>query len=675
VALFGHYCDGQVIFVATRHPRPSGEELSFTITLAGGEPLIVATGRVEGSYPDGAGPHGRAGMLIRFHDVAAGSRALVDELASVPPPTAGFARGTEPPGMAVPGRTGEREDSAEPDSETFPAGLPRSMVGNRARVTPSHVVVPRPPSPLVVKPAATPPPILLEQRIGRDDDPTGVKPMESIVRARVRYADDERGEPRGWDEHGEHHDEGRRASRVALRADALGRLDASSLEALADCAVFEENAVCDERGLPTAATAPVTRGQEDAWDDDETIPPWLRGPQPDEVMDAQTGSIEIEAVPESPIGRIAGRVEFHDPAPIASEPLPPPAPSPPLPPLTFSTARSLELEPPAAMAADLSAIQKSEEAMSLRRRGRWALVLGASLLSAGVGLAVGYAVGTGGLLTGAGAEPRPATPKAASQGGQGGDHGEHGNDPAAAAPPAPAATAAAPDVDDDEGATSDGAAADDADAREADGKPDEADDDDSERSGRGKKSKKANGRERALARDRCGAEVESDPSGSEIVVAGEVLGTTPGRIELPCGAHEVEVRRTRYQSALRRLRLRPGRLEKMDVRLERPDHKLRITTTPPGAAVTVNGRPAGLTPVVANVRGYQHIRVRIERPGFESWAEKVYARDPLTKVTVKLNPVRGGIIPQGRPSIELSPSLPAPPAAPAAPAAADAGVR
>ena len=668
VALFGHYCDGQAIFVATRHPRPAGEDVSFTITLAGGEPLIVATGRVEGSFLDGTGPHGRAGMLIRFHDVAAGSRALVDELAAVPPPTPGFARGTEPPGMAVPGR----DDVAEPDSETRPAGLPRAVIGNRARVTPSHVVVPRPPGPLTVKPAATPPPILLEKKINRDDDPTGVKPMEAIVQSRRRYPDDgEFSDERAWDDQEE---QGERRSRgVALRADAAGRLDASSLEALADCAVFEENAVCDERGLPTTAPAPVVvaRGQEDAWDDDETIPPWLRGPQPDEVMDAGTGSIEIEAVPESTIGRIVGRVEFHDPSPVSEPAAPPPAPSPPLPvlpSLTFSTARSLDHEPPASVAADLSAVGESDPSLILRRRGRWALVLGASLLSAGIGLAVGYVVGTGGLLTRAGAaEParQTAAPSTASTPPASSSPGPE--EPAASPSPAPAAVA---DGDSEEAATpDDGAAA--VPAPEA--KPEEeSTEEDGERSGRGRKGKKAAARERALGRDRCAAEVESDPSGSEIVVAGEVVGTTPGRIELACGAHEVEVRRTRYQSALRRLRLRPGKLEKVDVRLERPDHKLRITTTPPGAAVTVNGRPAGLTPLVANVRGYQHIRVRIERPGFEAWAEKVYAREPLTKLTVKLTPARGSIIPQGKPSIELSPAFPPPPAAPPS---ADAGAR
>ncbi|HWM86484.1 MAG TPA: hypothetical protein VNO33_11615, partial [Kofleriaceae bacterium] len=293
VSAFGRYCDGEVIFVATRSPRPSGEELSFRFTLAGGEPLIVGTGRVEQSYHSDEGPNGRAGMLIRFLEVEPASRVLIEELAAVPAPE-GFPRGTEPP------RHRHELETSEPDSETRPSGLPRSLVGPRATITPAPTLVPKPSGPLTVKPAATPPPLIVET--APDDAPTGVKSMQAIARSRRRRA----GEPdideeSGWDEAASEvfGETGLRGSRVVLRADPHGRLEPSSVEGLVECALYEESgaaAMVDERGLPKLSTGHGGLS-DDAWDDDQTLPPWLRGPSAvpaDDDMDVPTGMIRVE---------------------------------------------------------------------------------------------------------------------------------------------------------------------------------------------------------------------------------------------------------------------------------------------------------------------------------------------------------------------------------------------
>jgi hypothetical protein len=613
VAAFGRYCDGEVIFVATPTPRSSGEELNFRITLASGEPLIAATGRVEECYLDGEGPHGRAGMVIRFGEIEPASRSLVEALAAVPDARP---RGSE----------GGVVEVAEPDGETRPSGLPRSLAGaSRATITSHPVVVPRPSSPLVVTPAATPPPVLIDRASGRvpdDEGPTGVKSMEALVAASPsRRAEDRSHEVEdegGWDE--------RSASdlfgaRGRLRADALGQEEPSSHEPLAECAVYEESGPAvqfEERGLGGLATR-RSNMPNDAWEDDETLPPWLRGPAPDDDLDAPTGAIEADFPPQT---AVSGTSEPAEPRGAPPEP-PPHGPS-------VALSGSFEREALAVVSGELPRSQGSERYFALPRR-RWPLALGAAAVSGLLGLGVGYAIGAGGLpglaadegagpaVPGESAKPTWTAPARANSAGGG-----------AAVPPGspasqPAVASAAPDDGEDEaGAAGDAGPSD----EEADDESGHVADGDSQKG------------KHWLRRDRCGVDVRSDPDGADVAVGGQVLGSTPARIELPCGAQEIEVRRSRYMDAQRRVRLRPGKPDRVDVHLERPDHKLRIVSAPLGATVTVNGKPAGTTPLVMTVKGYQQIRVRIERTGFEPWTRKLYAREPQTKVTAKLTPER-----------------------------------
>ncbi|HTE53546.1 MAG TPA: PEGA domain-containing protein [Kofleriaceae bacterium] len=726
VALFGRYCDGEVIFVATRQPRPTGEELAFTITLAGGEPLISATGRVEESYREGEGPHGRGGMIIRFRAVSPESRPLLNELAAVPTPEGGFALGTASPGIGAQGDPGHRSQS-EPDSETRPSGLPRALAGRRASIATVPGVTPH--AGLGVKPAATPAPVVLQPRgreghgappptfspsrapgstgEGRDEEgPTGVKSMQEMARSRVRYSPGGSGEEfeggPGWDPGTDEvfDPRARGGARMALRADSMGRLEGNG-DAPGECELHEESGSVDERGLPNSSPVPLARPQ-DTWEGDETLPPWLRGPAHSDDLDVPTGTVDFSSLgasdddpdyPQSPGGdalasdaaggdahrgdahrgdphrgdalasdrlggdRLGGdRLGPGEPAlslPASlSDPLGPLGPSRPgsIPSSLDHRMRAQTAPPPGPVseARDLGPVD-------LRPRRRWPVALAGALFGALVGLGVGYAMGAQGLLDelsgdAAGSEsavaagdqrPAPSTDPAAASAGAAASASAAQAAPASARPrhsaaddedpsaPAAANTAGEVDTEGDGAASAGAASAASPDQDSADAASPGGDD--------GVRAAKLP-RGRALAAGQCGIDVESDPAGSELAVGGQVVGTTPTRLELPCGVHELEARRSRYEPASRRVRLRPGKLERVALHLARPDHKLRIVSAPLGASVTVNGRAAGVTPLVANVKGYQQIRVRIERPGFETWARKVYAREPLTKLTVKLTP-------------------------------------
>jgi hypothetical protein len=646
VSVFGRYCDGEAIFVATRSPRASGEELSFRITLAGGEPIIVASGRVDESYRDGEGPHGRAGMLIRFTDIDPASRGVILELTA-----------HRPVNHAHYGS--DAGDGLEIEHATRPSGLPRSLgepSSTRTTITAGSGIVPPPPGPLTFKPEATPPPAFEPGAPHSVDDegPTGIKSMQSVA-AMSRSGRAARGT--GHEAVHEFHDEPSWGERGDFFGDGDGRAEAaarmeSTSDALAECTVYEESEPAalapvhhDELGQPPALlkrSSNMSSNQNDAWDD-ETLPPWLRGPAPDEDLDAATGSDDQDLLSQAAITGVAESLEPKGVRPDLSEPMP-----------SVALSSSFEREALAAVAA---------EAARVGQRRRWPLVLGAAALSGVLGLVGGYAIGAGGYLPlatvvddgepGASAKTTwsAQTPPPSAQ------------DPSAQDPFAQDPSAQSPAPPPDTSAVAAAVVADDEDEDEGDDEPGDA-------AGKGKEERHNGEGKRAkrtkLRSDRCGVDVKTDPDGAEVLVAGQVMGTTPARFELPCGQHEVVVRRSRYADETRKVRLRAGKLDKVDVRLERPDHKLRIISAPLGATVTVNGKPAGTTPLVATVKGYQGNRVRIERPGFETWSRKVYAKEPLTRLTVKLTPEKGSAAAAARSSVE-SAAQPAASATPSTP--------
>lgn len=91
--------------------------------------------------------------------------------------------------------------------------------------------------------------------------------------------------------------------------------------------------------------------------------------------------------------------------------------------------------------------------------------------------------------------------------------------------------------------------------------------------------------------------VKSNVPGASIFVDGKMVGTTPHTLEnISIGMHEVRLEKKDYYPIKRKLNLKPGGLK---VQLDLVPHwgSLKIITTPSGASVTLNGQPAGKTPL------------------------------------------------------------------------------
>lgn len=94
------------------------------------------------------------------------------------------------------------------------------------------------------------------------------------------------------------------------------------------------------------------------------------------------------------------------------------------------------------------------------------------------------------------------------------------------------------------------------------------------------------------------AEIQTVPEGAQVWYQGRQLGVTPLRAELAVGSHEVELR---YRNTTRTLTLdvTPGNtiVQRIEWAAPRVAGKLRVESDPSGAAVVIDGKPRGVTPL------------------------------------------------------------------------------
>ena len=611
ISVFRRFCDRDSIFIATRTPKPAGADLTFSITLADGAPLIGGTGTVLESWSDETSPYGRAGMRIRFDEVSAGGRALIDELVAAAARAEGEARSK--PVVPVPGAAAALAALAKAGAPP-PTPPPRPSV---PAIKPLPSVIPKPAdhrktmlgmTPLKRPPRleATPAPIAMPEvardveiklppppRPGRptpggddsDDQTTGVA-------ARSRFtADSGFADEASWDEAADHVLGSTRAkgSDLVLPANPLGGVDGDSLDAFVECTIYEETGsfVAD-----TEATSPGAAEPDDYAQDDLTIPPWLQGP-----------------VAESPF----------------TESIAVPPPLLPLEPEARPTEKQLSSELRAVLvdagkAFDPARVPVAEPILRGERRSHWPLTVA---IAAAAGLA-GIAIGAFALGGGADERAGDAPPKAPLEVARAVEPARPAEKPAEPpsdliAQPAPAAKQApAPPP---------------AAEPEPEPPPPAAEPAREPPAGGALEFSRLTGK---LGKDRCGAEVRTRPDDADVFIGETRIGTTPLKVVLPCGAHALELRRPRYQSQRRSIELDAGKLDTVEVNLSRPEHRLRITSVPGGAAVKVNGRSAGTTPATVTVNGFEQARVSVELAGYKPWSTRVYVRDPTTTVSAKL---------------------------------------
>jgi formylglycine-generating enzyme required for sulfatase activity len=118
--------------------------------------------------------------------------------------------------------------------------------------------------------------------------------------------------------------------------------------------------------------------------------------------------------------------------------------------------------------------------------------------------------------------------------------------------------------------------------------------------------------------------VSSRPQGAMIIADGVQVGVTPATIAIEAGTRRLEVRRDGFKPWRQSLSVAArDRLELPAIDLQEADGVLTVESTPPGAAVTVDGRFRGTTPVDIDVAPGRSHEVIVARAGYETVTRKV----------------------------------------------------
>ena len=131
--------------------------------------------------------------------------------------------------------------------------------------------------------------------------------------------------------------------------------------------------------------------------------------------------------------------------------------------------------------------------------------------------------------------------------------------------------------------------------------------------------------------------IATDPPGAEIRVGDDVLGITPATVELLSGTQQVELHKSGYRTLRHALNIVPGQAQELPVfRLEEAGGLLRITSTPAGAAVTVQGQFAGNTPLEYEVAKGRNYTVTVSKAGYATASRSVAVADEPADVALTL---------------------------------------
>ncbi|OGT74216.1 MAG: hypothetical protein A3H44_13560 [Gammaproteobacteria bacterium RIFCSPLOWO2_02_FULL_57_10] len=133
----------------------------------------------------------------------------------------------------------------------------------------------------------------------------------------------------------------------------------------------------------------------------------------------------------------------------------------------------------------------------------------------------------------------------------------------------------------------------------------------------------------------------TEPAGAEVLVDGQLVGTTPYNAEILQGEHEVTLKLTGHKAWQDRLEIAAGEVIALpSVALERADGLVFIRSQPSGANVTINGQFSGQTPLeVALPPGRTH-EVTLFRSGFDAASRSIQTRpDEEQDITVSLTPI------------------------------------
>jgi len=128
----------------------------------------------------------------------------------------------------------------------------------------------------------------------------------------------------------------------------------------------------------------------------------------------------------------------------------------------------------------------------------------------------------------------------------------------------------------------------------------------------------------------------SEPAGAAVTLQSEFLGETPLTLELLSGRHKLFFKKELYTDTVIDISVTAGEPQQHQVMLTPLPGSLTLSTTPSGAAVTVDKEYKGTTPTTVAISSRTDHEVTLTAPGYKSLTKSV-TLEPAQKKELKLN--------------------------------------
>lgn len=164
--------------------------------------------------------------------------------------------------------------------------------------------------------------------------------------------------------------------------------------------------------------------------------------------------------------------------------------------------------------------------------------------------------------------------------------------------------------------------------------------------------------------------VTSEPSGAQVIVAGEARGVTPLTTQVMAGTQPLEVKLEGFKAWTTDVQVKANEAMTIGpVRLGLPDGRLSLRSEPSGASVSISGVYRGQTPLDLEVRPDIAQTIVFTRPGYESASREVTLKSgerrslnvPLAgvfgEVSVRAQPADAQVFVDGKPAGNVNQTL------------------
>ncbi len=120
----------------------------------------------------------------------------------------------------------------------------------------------------------------------------------------------------------------------------------------------------------------------------------------------------------------------------------------------------------------------------------------------------------------------------------------------------------------------------------------------------------------------CTVKLNSEPSGAEVISDKESLGITPTTIDVSCDQPlKLMFRKTKWIGVSKILK--PTRKGiSFTAHLLKPSLSIKVSSTPPGGTISINGKAAGTTPTTVKVPGGGVVTISVAKKGYVTATKK-----------------------------------------------------